>query len=124
MELHIDERGRQILRRLNKEGILPSPYNFAEYTPPAINESIVHDSTLREGEQTPGVIFTLEDKLKIAKKLDEVGVQQIEAGFPAASEKQRKCVRTMVTLNLDAQISAFARAKHEDNHRASRYSLL
>ena len=69
---------------------------------------------LREGEQTPGVIFSIEDKLKIARKLDEVGVPQIEAGFPAASEKQRKCVHALVDLNLDAQLSAFARAKKED----------
>ncbi|NIO21643.1 MAG: homoaconitate hydratase, partial [Candidatus Aenigmarchaeota archaeon] len=69
--------------------MLPSPYNFAAYNSPSIDEYIVHDSTLREGEQTPGVVFSIEDKLRIAKKLDEVGIQQIESGFPAASEKQR-----------------------------------
>ena len=43
-----------------------------------------------------------------------MGIQQIEAGFPAASEKQRKCIESLVDLNLDAQLSAFARAKKED----------
>jgi isopropylmalate/homocitrate/citramalate synthase len=111
---YLDERGEKILRRLNRQGILPSPYNFANYNSPSIDEYIVHDSTLREGEQTPGIVFSIEDKLRIAKKLDEVGIQQIESGFPAASEKQRKCIEEIVNMNLDAQISAFARAKNED----------
>ena len=111
---YVNEQGQKLLAKLKREGILPSPYNFANYNAPSLDEYIVHDSTLREGEQTPGVIFSIEDKLRIAKKLDEVGVPQIEAGFPAASEKQRKCVEALVDLNLDAQLSAFARAKKED----------
>ncbi len=113
-EEYLDKQGQKLLKRLKREGILPSPYNFANYTAPSLDEYIVHDSTLREGEQTPGVVFSIEDKLKIARKLDEVGIQQIEAGFPAASEKQRKCIESLVDLNLDAQLSAFARAKKED----------
>ena len=113
-EEYLDERGEKILGRLKRQGILPSPYNFVGYNSPSIDEYIVHDSTLREGEQTPGVVFSIEDKLRIAKKLDEVGIQQIESGFPIASEKQRKCIEALVKMNLDAQISAFARARHED----------
>jgi methanogen homocitrate synthase len=113
-EKYLDEQGQKLLKRLKREGILPSPYNFANFNAPSLDEYIVHDSTLREGEQTPGVIFSIEDKLRIAKKLDEVGIQQIEAGFPVASEKQRKCIESLVDLNLDAQLSAFARAKKED----------
>jgi isopropylmalate/homocitrate/citramalate synthase len=113
-EEYVDEQGQKLLKKLGREGILPSPYNFANFKAPSLDEYIVHDSTLREGEQTPGVIFSIEDKLKIAKKLDEVGIQQIEAGFPAASEKQRKCIESLVDMNLDAQLSAFARAKNED----------
>jgi isopropylmalate/homocitrate/citramalate synthase len=113
-EEYLDEQGQKLLNKLGREGILPSPYNFANFKAPSLDEYIVHDSTLREGEQTPGVIFSIEDKLKIAKKLDEVGIQQIEAGFPAASEKQRKCIESLVDMNLDAQLSAFARAKNED----------
>jgi len=111
---YLNEDGKKALKLLEREGILPSPYNFANFKPLSLDEYIIHDSTLREGEQTPGVIFSVEDKLKIARKLDEVGIQQIEAGFPAASEKQRKCVEAIIDLNLDAQISAFARAKKED----------
>ncbi|UCC58573.1 MAG: homoaconitate hydratase [Candidatus Bathyarchaeum sp.] len=113
-EEYLNEQGQKLLKRLKREGILPSPYNFANFKVPSLDEYIVHDSTLREGEQTPGVIFSIKDKLTIAKKLDEVGIQQIEAGFPAASEKQRKCIESLVDMNLDAQLSAFARAKKED----------
>jgi methanogen homocitrate synthase len=113
-EEYLDERGEKILRLLKRQGILPSPYNFVGYNSPSIDEYIVHDSTLREGEQTPGVVFSIEDKLKIAEKLDEVGIQQIESGFPMASDKQRKGIEAIVKMNLDAQISAFARARHED----------
>jgi methanogen homocitrate synthase len=113
-EEYVNEQGQKLLEKLKREGVLPSPYNFANYKAPSLDEYIVHDSTLREGEQTPGVIFSIEDKLKIAKKLDEVGIPQIEAGFPAASVKQRKCVEALVDINLDAQLSSFARAKKED----------
>ena len=113
-EEYLEEQGQKLLKRLEREGILPSPYNFANFKAPKLDNYIVHDSTLREGEQTPGVIFSLENKLEIAKKLDEVGIQQIEAGFPAASEKQRNCIKSILNMNLDAQLSAFARAKKED----------
>ncbi len=108
---YVNEKGQHLLEKLKREGVLPSPYNFANYKAPRLDDYVVHDSTLREGEQTPGVIFSIEEKLTIARKLDEVGVPQIEAGFPAASEKQRKCVDALVGLNLDAQLSAFSGQK-------------
>ena len=111
---YLDERGERILRRLNREGITPSPYNFANPSFLSMDEYVIHDSTLREGEQTPGVIFSIEEKLRIAEKLDEVGIQWIESGFPAAAEKQRKCIEALVKMDLDAKLSGFARAKHED----------
>lgn len=102
------------MEELSREGILASPYNFVAGNLCHVDNCVIHDSTLREGEQTPGVIFNMEDKLEIAKKLDEVGIQQIECGFPAASEKQRKCVEAISNLDLSAKIYAFARAKIED----------
>ena len=45
----------------------------------------LHDAILRDGEQTPGVVFAVDDKIKIATNLDEVGVDRIEAGMPAVS---------------------------------------
>ena len=72
------------------------------------------DVTLRDGEQTPGVLFSCEEKVDIARTLDRVGVEVIEAGFPAVSENEKQCVKTIANLGLDARICGFARAKKED----------
>lgn len=72
------------------------------------------DSTLREGEQTPGVYFRLEDKLAIARKLDEFGVDFIEAGHPRVSEEIRKAVELVAKEGLDANILAHCRAIEAD----------
>jgi methanogen homocitrate synthase len=67
-----------------------SPYNFVPEVlsnrelPARVS---IHDATLRDGEQTPGVVFSVADKIAIAEKLDEVGVERIEAGMPAVSEQ-------------------------------------
>jgi hypothetical protein len=53
----------------------------------------IHDATLRDGEQTPGVVFSVADKIAIAEKLDEVGVDRIEAGMPAVSEQDFQAIR-------------------------------
>lgn len=72
------------------------------------------DVTLRDGEQTPGVSFTCQEKVGIAEKLDEIGVEVIEAGFPNISEQERACVKTVRSLGLDARICCLARAVRED----------
>jgi 2-isopropylmalate synthase len=72
------------------------------------------DSTLREGEQTPGVDFTLDQKLAIARKLDEFGVDFIEAGHPAVADEIRRATREVVHLGLDAEIVAHSRALKSD----------
>ncbi|MHC1628215.1 MAG: homocitrate synthase family protein [Candidatus Nezhaarchaeales archaeon] len=75
---------------------------------------IIHDTTLREGEQAAGVIYKPENKLEIAKLLDEVGIQQIEAGFPAASKGEREALKMIVNEGLNAKIFGFARAVKSD----------
>jgi len=72
------------------------------------------DVTLRDGEQTPGVSFTCREKVMIAEKLDEIGIEVIEAGFPNVSEQERACVKTVKGLGLDAGICCLARAVRED----------
>ena len=52
----------------------------------------IYDTTLRDGEQTPGVCFSFEEKLEIARKLDQFKIHQIEAGFPIVSEKEKESV--------------------------------
>jgi len=77
-------------------------------------EIVVYDSTLRDGEQMPGVVFTLEQKLTIAKMLDEIGVPQIEAGFPAVSESELRAIKEITSLDLRADILALSRLIKED----------
>jgi methanogen homocitrate synthase len=72
------------------------------------------DVTLRDGEQTPGVSFSCKEKVEIATKLDEIGIEVIEAGFPAVSENEKHCVKTIANLGLDARICGFSRAREPD----------
>ena len=72
------------------------------------------DVTLRDGEQTPGVSFTCEEKKDIAARLDEIGVEVIEAGFPFVSPYEKKCVGAIARMGLDARICGFARARQSD----------
>ena len=68
------------------------------------------DVTLRDGEQTPGVSFTCEEKMAIASLLDETGVEVIEAGFPVVSKNEHQCVHEICRMGLDSQICCLARA--------------
>jgi len=72
------------------------------------------DVTLRDGEQSPGVVFSREEKQEIAGMLDELGVEIIEAGFPVVSMNERGCVRAVARAGLDARVCAIARAKRGD----------
>ena len=74
----------------------------------------IHDATLRDGEQTPGVVFGVDDKIHIAEMLDELGVERIEAGMPAVSEPDRIAIKEICKRNLNAKIFTFARAMRED----------
>lgn len=64
------------------------------------------DTTLREGEQTPYVNFTLDEKIQIAKLLDQVGVEMIEAGDPSVSPNVAKAIQNIAGLGLKAEIVA------------------
>ncbi|MCQ8894360.1 MAG: homocitrate synthase family protein [Methanolinea sp.] len=72
------------------------------------------DVTLRDGEQTPGVSFTCEEKVRIAEVLDQIGVEVIEAGFPATSSYEKRCVSSVSALGLNARICCLARARKPD----------
>jgi methanogen homocitrate synthase len=98
-----------------------SPYNFlpevrAAYELPA--KVSIHDATLRDGEQTPGVVFSVADKIAIAEKLDEVGIDRIEAGMPAVSEQDFDAIKQISKLGLKAKIYTFARAINTDIDKA------
>ncbi|RLI78908.1 2-isopropylmalate synthase, partial [Archaeoglobales archaeon] len=74
----------------------------------------IFDTTLRDGEQTPGVSFPLSYKIQIAKQLDKLGVDYIEAGFPVASKGEFEAVKTIVNLGLESKICGLARIVKED----------
>lgn len=78
----------------------------------------IHDATLRDGEQTPGVVFSVDDKIRIAEKLDEVGIERIEAGMPAVSKADYDAIKAICKRNLKAKIFTFARAMRDDIDKA------
>jgi 2-isopropylmalate synthase len=78
---------------------------------------LIFDTTLRDGEQSPGATMTLEEKLQIAALLDEMGVDIIEAGFPIASEGDFEAVSQIARLADNAVICGLARASHTDIDR-------
>lgn len=74
----------------------------------------IFDTTLRDGEQTPGVSLSPSQKLDIARKLDTLGVDAIEAGFPIISAGELDAVKMITTDNLSAEICGLARANKKD----------
>ena len=74
----------------------------------------IFDTTLRDGEQSPGVSLAPEQKLTIAKKLDDLGVDAIEAGFPIVSDGECKAIKMITSANLSAEICGLARANKKD----------
>src|SRR5262249_44447139 len=83
-----------------------------------------YDTTLRDGEQTVGVIFSPQQKLEIAKKLDELGVGRIEAGFPKVSAEDGEAISLILKSGLrNSEIWGFARATRGDVEELVRLGL-
>ncbi len=74
----------------------------------------IFDTTLRDGEQTPGISLTPEHKLSIAKKLDALGVDAIEAGFPVISEGEMAGVKLITSAGLSCEIAGLTRTIRKD----------
>jgi len=98
-----------------------SPWNFA----PEVREQMqfspnieFHDVSLRDGEQQAGLIFNKEEKIRIAEKLAELGIQRIEAGMPVVSEQDAEAIKEILKRNLGPKIFAFARCMKEDVKRS------
>jgi 2-isopropylmalate synthase len=78
----------------------------------------IFDTTLRDGEQSPGISLNVNEKLKIATQLSELGVDVIEAGFPIASNGDFESVKTIAKNVRNTKIAALARAVKQDIDRA------
>jgi 2-isopropylmalate synthase len=74
----------------------------------------IFDTTLRDGEQSPGATMTMEEKLRIARMLEKLGVDVIEAGFPAASPGEIESVRRIAEEVRSCEIAALCRTRHGD----------
>lgn len=98
-----------------------SPWNFLPEVrerwqfPPKIR---IHDVTLRDGEQQAGVVFSKEDKIRLASMLNDAGVQRIEAGMPAVSPSDAEAIKAIAHMGLEAEIFSFSRCMVEDVKRA------
>ena len=98
-------------------GTFVSYYNFDAETRQSMDlpkKVSVFDTSLRDGEQTPGVVFTGKEKCHIATELSKLGVDIIEAGFPANSEEEQKNIQEITGLGLKSKICTLARAVESD----------
>ncbi len=84
-----------------------------------LNRVIIFDTTLRDGEQSPGASMTLDEKLRIAEMLEELGVDVIEAGFPIASDGDFEAVREVSKVVREPIICGLARSGRQDIERAA-----
>ncbi|MCH9699549.1 MAG: 2-isopropylmalate synthase [Gammaproteobacteria bacterium] len=84
------------------------------------DQLIIFDTTLRDGEQSPGASMTREEKIRIAKALERLKVDVIEAGFPAASEGDFESVQAVANTIKDSVVCGLARALEKDLDRAAK----
>src|ERR1051325_8200377 len=80
---------------------------------------LIFDTTLRDGEQSPGVAFNINDKIEIASQLERLGVDIIEAGFPASSPGDFEAVKAVAAQVRGARIAGLARAVRNDVERCA-----
>ncbi len=98
-----------------------SPWNFADevtagFNPPAHLK--IHDVTLRDGEQQAGIVFTRDEKIRIAEKLAETGIHRIEAGTPAVSPNDEAAIKEIVKRRLGPEVFVLSRCMIDDVKRA------
>jgi len=82
-----------------------------------------YDTTLRDGEQTVGVVFSPQQKLEIARQLDSLGVDRIEAGFPRVSAEDAEAIELMLKAGLKSELWGFSRAVQADVAEVARLGL-
>jgi len=79
---------------------------------------VIFDTTLRDGEQSPGAAMNVAAKVRIAQQLEKLGVDVIEAGFPISSQGDFDAVKTISKMIVHAEVAALARANTQDIDRA------
>src|SRR5215467_2378583 len=81
------------------------------------NRVVIFDTTMRDGEQSPGASMSLDEKLELAKILEEMGVDVIEAGFPIASNGDFEAVHRIAEIVSESTVCGLARATAKDIER-------
>ena len=89
--------------------------SYFEYKEDTVSERVyIFDTTLRDGEQSPGNTMNTQEKLRVARQLEALGVDIIEAGFPIASEGDFDAVRQIASTLKNCEVAGLARANDED----------
>ncbi len=104
-------------KHINESNWWVSPFNYHQDVLHSLNISSsvkIHDATLRDGEQTPGVVFSTNEKVKIASMLIEAGIDRIEAGMPAVSEEDYQSIKEICRINPKSEVFSFVRANIDD----------
>jgi 2-isopropylmalate synthase len=111
-----------ITRRMNwNAGCLKHFTGIGNREPPTMNDRVyIFDTTLRDGEQSPGCTMLVEEKVRMAEKLQELGVDILEAGFPIASESDFRAVQEIARDFPDMRVAGLARACRLDIEHAAR----
>src|SRR5215207_7527749 len=110
-----DRNPERLARRDRREGLCPMTIQ----TQSEKDRVVIFDTTLRDGEQSPGATMTHDEKLEVAELLDEMGVDVIEAGFPIASEGDFAAVNEIAIRSKNAVICGLSRASFNDIDRCA-----